>query len=66
MGILKDFPEIKVIGVTGGMAERLFKKYFLSLVDQSKVKVVFLPSTSPANAKMSNEELVEQYKKLFC
>ena len=65
LGILKDFPKIQVIGVTGGMAEKLFIKHLLNLVDQSKVKVVILPSTSPANAKMSNEELVEHYKKIF-
>ena len=65
VGILNDFPNINVIGVTGGMAEKLFKKYLLNLVDQNKIKVVFLPSTSPANAKMSNEELVKYYKKIF-
>ena len=63
--ILKDFPNIKVIGVTGGTASNLFKKHLLNLVDQSKVKVVFLPSTSPANAKMKEDELVEEYKKIF-
>lgn len=63
--ILNNFPDIKVIGVTGGTAEKLFNKYLLNLVDQNKIKVVFLPSTSPANAKMSNEELVVVYKSLF-
>ena len=63
--ILKDFPNIKVIAITGGTASSLFKKYLLHLVDQSKVKVVFLPSTSPANAKMKEDELVEEYKKIF-
>ena len=63
--ILKDFPNIKVIGITGGTASSLFKKHLLHLVDQSKVKVVFLPSTSPANAKMKEDELVEEYKKIF-
>ena len=65
LGILKDFPKIKVIGVTGGTAEKLFKKHLLNLVDQSEVKVVFLPSTSPANAKMSYERIIEFYKVLF-
>ena len=64
-GILNNFPKIKVIGVIGGTAEKLFKKHLLNLVDQSKVKVVFLPSTSPANAKISGDDLVESYKELF-
>ena len=65
MGILEDFPNIKVIGVTGGTAEKLFKKHLFNLVDQSKVKVVFVPSTSPANAKMSNAELVDKHNEIF-
>ena len=65
VGILEDFPNIKVIGVTGGTAEKLFKKHLFNLVDQSKVKVVFVPSTSPANAKMSNAELVDKHNEIF-
>ena len=65
LGILKDFPKIKVIGVNGGTAEKLFKKHLLNLVDQTKIKVVFLPSTSPANAKMNDERIIEFYKVLF-
>ena len=65
LGILNNFPNIKVIGVTGGTAEKLFKKHLLNIIDQTKVKVVFLPSTSPANAKMTLEELVEHYKYIF-
>ena len=64
-GILKDFPNIHVIGVTGGTASKLFKKHLLNLIDQTKVKVVFLPSTSPANAKMKDEELIELYRRVF-
>ena len=63
--ILEDYPNIKVIGVTGGMAGKLFKKHLLDLVDTSKIEVIFLPSTSPANAKISDEELEKQYLKIF-
>lgn len=61
--VLKEYPNIKVIGVTGKKAESLFDKYLLHKVGQ--VQVIYLPSTSPANARMSLEELVEQYRKLF-
>lgn len=65
LGILNNFPNIKVIGITGGVASKLFEKHLLKLVDQSKIRVVFLPSTSPANAKMSLEELVLKYNEIF-
>ena len=66
VGILREFPSIKVIGITGGKAKSLFDKYLLNKIDTSKIKVVYLPSTSPANAKISSETLFESYKSLFC
>ena len=66
VGILNIFPNIKVIGITGGKAKSLFDKYLLNKIDTSKIKVVYLPSTSPANAKINNEKLLESYKSLFC
>ena len=63
--ILNNFPNIRVIGITGVAASKLFKKYLLKIAEEKNVKVVFLTSTSPANAKMSNEELVEQFQNLF-
>ena len=65
LGILKDFPNIKVIGVTGGTASKLFEKHLRNKIADRDIKVVFLPSTSPTNAKMSLEELVEHYKQIF-
>ena len=65
VGILNDFPNIKVIGVTGGTASKLFEKHLRNKIAGKDIKVVFLPSTSPANAKMSLEELVEHYKQIF-
>ena len=66
VGILHKFPDIKVIGITGGKAKSLFDKYLLNKIDTIAIKVVHLPSTSPANAKITNKELVEAYKFLFC
>lgn len=60
--ILCDYPHIKLIGITGNKASSLFDKYLKDKVD---IKVVYLPSTSPANAKMSDEELINKYKTLF-
>ena len=61
--ILKKYPNIKSIGVNGKKASSLFKKYLEK--DCGGVKVVHLPSTSPANAKTRLEELVKEYSKLF-
>ena len=61
-GILSRYPNIEVIGITGKKASSLFDKYLLNKVH---IKVIHLPSTSPANAKMSIDELVKEYEILF-
>ena len=61
--ILSNYPNIKTIGITGGKAKQLFDKYLLDKV--GNVTVVYLPSSSPANVKMSINELVEAYKQIF-
>ncbi len=61
-GILDRYPNIKAIGITGKKAHSLFDKY---LKDKVSVKIIYLPSTSPANAKASNEELKDSFKALF-
>ena len=63
VSILDNFPNIKIIGITGNKAAYYFNKYLLDKV--SNTLVVYLPSTSPANAKMSVDDLAKQYKKLF-
>ena len=60
--ILNDYPNIKVIGITGRKAGSLFDKY---LKDKVKIKVIYLPSTSSANAKMKIDDLVKEFHKLF-
>jgi len=65
LGILQEFPLIKVIGITGRKAKELFDKYILNKIDITKIKVVYLPSSSPANAKMSIEALQDSYNSLF-
>ena len=57
--ILKKFPNIKRIYTTGKKAKALYDKYLLPEV---KIEAIGLPSTSPANAGMSLEVLLEHYK----
>ena len=63
--ILDKYPNIRVIGINGGKAKSLFDKYLLPMADQYDIKVICLPSTSPANARMGVGELVDEYGKLF-
>lgn len=51
--------KITKIYTTGKTAFNLYNKY---LKDDIRIDAVCLPSTSPANAKISYEELLEQYK----
>lgn len=60
--ILKKYPNIKRIGITGKKAGILFDRY---LKDKVNTEVIYLPSTSPANAKMKMDELVREYRVLF-
>ena len=61
--ILDKYPKIKKIGVNGKKASLLFKNYLEK--DCNGVSIFYLPSTSPANAKTSLEELIKEYSKLF-
>ena len=61
--ILNRHSSIKVIGINGNTAKYYFDKYLLSKV--GKIKVMYLPSTSPANAKMNLDALLSKYKELI-
>lgn len=57
--ILEQYPNIKKVYTTGKKAKELYDKY---LFPQTGVFAIGLPSTSPANAAMNLEKLVETYK----
>lgn len=58
--LLRRCPQITHIVLNGGLAKKLFIRYF----DLSKIgpEVFFLPSTSPANARFSLQQLLELYQ----
>lgn len=58
--ILSKYPNIKIIGITGNKAAYYFNRHLINKV--GNIKVVYLPSTSPANARMSVDDLVKAYK----
>ena len=57
--ILKKYPNIQKIFLTGKKSKELFDKYLQPICP---IPGIGLPSTSAANASMSLETLVEQYK----
>ena len=59
-GILSNYPNIKKIAINGGKAKQLFDKYLLKDVNTSVISIYYLPSTSPANAKI--QDLVPCYQ----
>lgn len=62
--ILKRYPNIKAIAINGGKAKSLFDKYLLKLIPED-IEIVYLPSTSPANARMSQTDLTKAYSVLL-
>ena len=59
--ILDNYPNIQTIILNGGLASKLFDKYLLKDVP-ANIKIYRCPSTSPANAKMSVSDLINEYK----
>ena len=60
--IITDYPNIKRVYTTGKKAKALYDKYLLS---ECHIEAISLPSTSPANATISIEKLVEEYRKII-
>ena len=61
--ILTKFPNIKRIILNGNKAKELFIKYLSKDINTKNIDIAYCPSTSPANAKMSVDELVKIYSK---
>ena len=61
--ILTIFPNIKRIILNGNKAKELFIKYLIKDMDTKNIGICYSPSTSPANAKMGVDQLVEIYSK---
>ena len=57
-GLIKG-TEIETIAINGALAGKYFKKYNSGLLN--KKRILFLPSTSPANATYSVERLLEEW-----
>lgn len=59
--LLQEY-KIKAIFANGRMAEKMYKKY---IYPQTKMKIIALPSTSPANAAYSLARLEKQWRMIL-
>ena len=57
--LLKTYPNIKKVAVTSRLAEKVIKKHFPNL------KVIYLPSPSPLNARMNLKQKAEKWQELL-
>lgn len=64
VGLLNDYPCITTIVCNGGKAGAAFKKYFAKQISP-EIKVHYLHSTSPANARMTLDALADEWKIAF-
>ena len=48
-GLLARYPSIRAVAINGGAATRVFRRHW----SEVNARVFFLPSTSPANARMN-------------
>ena len=62
---LKKWPSIRTIGLNGGKAYTTFAKSNQSLLSRSDLRILKLPSTSPANARWRMDDLLRAWKELF-
>jgi TDG/mug DNA glycosylase family protein len=59
-GFLHDRPSVSLVILNGGTAGRLFHRYFRRRI-RSGIMVLALPSTSPANARLTLPRLIEAW-----
>ncbi|MDE7323406.1 MAG: DNA-deoxyinosine glycosylase [Lachnospiraceae bacterium] len=66
MNVILGVADISAIFVNGGKAYELFVKYCGQYFQKDKLKIVKLPSTSPANAAWTYDRLRDAWKNEIC
>lgn len=56
-----ELPHLQAVVCNGGKAAAAFKKYFAKKMPE-QVQIFYLPSTSPANARLRLEDLAEHWQ----
>lgn len=65
MAFLAAWPRIRAIGLNGGKAYQTFARCNRPLLSRPDLRVVRLPSTSPANARWRMDDLLPPWKALL-
>lgn len=60
---LRQYPTIRTIAFNGGKAEQLYNKYFAGQFPN--IRHLTLLSSSPANRKFNDAEMIKDWKRLF-
>ena len=62
LSVILNNSNVKRIYANGGKAYELYNKY---LLDETGIRIIKLPSTSPANARFSLEKLLNEWSEIF-
>jgi TDG/mug DNA glycosylase family protein len=58
----RSHPQIRVVLLNGGTAQRYFKRFVLPTIAKGKIEHIGMPSTSPAHAAMSLERKIGAWR----
>lgn len=61
-GLLQAHPSIQAIALNGGLAAKLFKRHLQPQLSNRRLRILALPSTSPANAGFGHARLLAQWR----
>ena len=64
-GLVEQYPGIRAIGFNGAASEKFFRQLLLPKMTDSDIKLIRLPSTSPANAGMNFNQKLELWRQLL-
>ena len=59
--LVSELPQLQAVVCNGSKAGAAFKKYFAKKMPE-RVRIFYLPSTSPANARLRLEDLAERWQ----
>ena len=62
---LEKWPAIRTIGLNGGKSYATFAKFNKPLLARPDLRILKLPSTSPANARWRMENLLDAWRPIF-
>ena len=58
-------PAIRTVALNGGTAARLFRRHCLPHLEAAELRILELPTTSPANARMNYTEKSERWRQIL-